>query len=346
VSATALRTVLVGLGTRGAAWAEVLSRSQDCETVAFVDPDAAALESAIDRFGRHPCFPTLDEALNEIDDVDALVLATPPTGREPQIRAACDRDLALLVEKPLALDLDEAAAHVRMAEAASVPLMVGLNFRYLAVTRALVDIVSAGTIGTPEFAHFTYERWRDGRRPNLNKYPPTMVQPMLWEQSIHHFDLLRHVYGQEPTEVYCKAFNPTWSMYDEPANVSAIFTFDRGLIATYQGTWQSGWQEPDFSWRTDATEGVAIQGDQFGDLGYARRHDDALTTIPLPPHEMWITETTGLLAAFVDAVVHGAPLECSGRDHLRSLAMVEACIESSRESRAVDVQALIEGLPS
>jgi predicted dehydrogenase len=346
VTSTPVRVVLVGLGTRGAHWADVLARSGDCETVAFVDPSAAALEAAQVRFGPHPAFLTLDEALNAVSDVHALVLATPPTGREPQIRAACERGLALLVEKPLALDLNEAASHVRMAESAAVPLMVGLNFRYLAVTRALVKLLAEGDIGTPEFAHFTYERWRDGQRPGLNKYPLTMAQPMLWEQSIHHFDLLRYVYSQEPTEVYCRAFNPSWSMYRESANVSAIFTFDQGVIATYQGTWQSAWQEPSFSWRTDASEGVAIQGDQFGDLGYARRHDDALTPITLPVHEMWITETSGLLASFVAAIAHGEPLECSGRDHLRSLAMVEACIVSSQESRAVDVRSLLDSLPT
>lgn len=45
-------------------------------------------------------------------------------------------------------------------------------------------------------------------------------------------------------------------------------------------------------------------------------------------------ELVRLLDTFVATVAHGKPLECSGRDHLRSLAMVQACITSSLEGRS------------
>ena len=54
---------------------------------------------------------------------------------------------------------------VRIAEAAGLSLMVGLNFRYLAVTQAMMRLLADETVGRPEFARFTYERWRDGHRP-------------------------------------------------------------------------------------------------------------------------------------------------------------------------------------
>ncbi|UCH26074.1 MAG: Gfo/Idh/MocA family oxidoreductase [Trueperaceae bacterium] len=341
---SALRTLLVGLGARGAFWAEVINRSPDCELVGYVDPRPEALQQARERFGDRPAFADVDEALAAIEGVEALVLATPPEGREQQIRAACERKLPLLVEKPLALSLEEAAVTVRQAEEADIPLMVGLNFRYLAVTEETVWLLREGVVGRPEFARFTYERWRDGYRARLNKYPLSMVHPMLWEQSIHHFDLMRFVYGAEPETAYCKTWNPSWTMYADDTNVSAIFTFTGDLVVNYQGTWQSGWQEPHFEWRTDCTEGILTQGDQFGELSFARRHDPSLTPVSLSPHEQWITDTSGVLRAFVKSVVGGEPLECSGRDHLKSLAMVEACITSSETGRAVDVRAILERL--
>jgi predicted dehydrogenase len=39
----------------------------------------------------------------------------------------------------------------------------------------------------------------------------------------------------------------------------------------------------------------------------------------------------------LDAVLNGTPMPCNGRDHLMSLAMVEACAISSRERRAVTI---------
>ena len=167
-----------------------------------------------------------------------------------------------------------------------------------------------------------------------------MKHPMLWEQSIHHFDLMRFVYQTEPVSVYCKTWNPEWSMYRDDTNVSAIFTFKNGLTVNYQGTWQGGWQEPNFEWRTDCSEGVILQKDQFAELYYAKRHDAQLSPVALPPHEIWITDTEGVLAAFANTLLRGKALEASGQDHLISLAMVEACIVSSREARAVDISTL------
>ncbi|MFC1960673.1 Gfo/Idh/MocA family protein [Chloroflexota bacterium] len=334
----AINIVLAGLGVRGRYWAQVINESPRCAIAAYVDPNPAALAQAVESFGQKPCFSSTEEALAELSDVQALVLANPPEGRASQVRAATELGIPMLIEKPLALNIAEATQLVSIAEEANVPLMVGLNFRYLAATKRIKEILTAETVGQPEFARFTYERWRDGHLPRLNKYPLTMDQPMLWEQSIHHFDLLRYAYQQDPVTVQAITWNPSWSMYDSDANVAALFTFDGGMIVNYQGTWQSNWAEPQFEWRTDCTNGVIRQLHQFGDLHYARQSDPAMTSVELPPHQDWVTETTGLLDAFVNTIADDQPLQCSGRDHLISLAMVEACIKSQQEARVVGIK--------
>lgn len=337
-----LRVLLAGLGVRGRHWAEVLKRNPRTEIAALVDPNPAAVEQAVAVVGSRPSFGSVEDALERGPALDAVVLANPPIGRESQVRAAVIRSLPMLIEKPLALNVDEARRFVEIAEGAHVPLMVGLNFRYLSVTTETIRLLRDGEVGNPSFARFTYERYRDGNRPDLNKYPLTMLQPMLWEQSIHHFDLMRHVYAVEPVEVECRTWNPPWSMYESDANVAALFTFSNGMVINYQGTWQSGWAEPAFEWRTDCTNGVICQRDQFGNLAVAHRFDPVLMPVPLPPHELWITETAALLEAFVSTLIDGAPLQCSGRDHLMSLAMVQACATSSREGRCVPIASILK----
>ena len=335
-----LRLVLAGLGARGRYWRTVIEREPGACSVAFVDP---SLEARAAFEALEPGVPTFADLASAVAAVepDALVLATPPNTREAHLEIACARRLPVLVEKPLSLDLAEAARFVRMAEAAGIPLMVGLNFRYLDVTVQTKRLLHEGAVGRAEFARFTYERWRDGHRPGINRYPLTMVHPMLWEQSIHHFDLLRYVYEDEPTDVYARTFNPSWSMYRDDTNVSAIFSFAGGRTVTYQGTWQSSHVTPGFEWRSECSEGLIVQRDQFGDLHHARRDVAELTEVPLAPHETWVTDTAGVLAAFVAHLRHGAPLECSGADHLRSLAMVEACVRSSATGAVVSVPAVL-----
>ena len=331
---TPLRLVLAGLGARGRYWRTVIEREPRAVAVGFADPAPEARAAFAELEPGVPTFAELEAAVAAVGP-DALVLATPPDTRDPHLDLACSQRLPLLVEKPLALDLATAARYVDQAERAGVPLMVGLNFRYLEVTHRTRELLAAGAIGRPEFARFTYERWRDGHRPGINRYPLEMVHPMLWEQSIHHFDLLRFVYGLEPVSAYAHTFNPSWSMYRGDANVSAVFTFQDGFTINYQGTWQSGNVTPAFEWRTDGSQGVIVQRDQFGDLAFARRGEPEFTLVPLPPHETWVSDTAGVLRAFLDHLIDGTLLACSGRDHLRSLAMVEACVRSSREGAAV-----------
>ena len=330
-----LRFIVAGLGARARTWLKVLRASADGVVVGLVDAAPAARSRACQICPGVPVGERIADVADQVE-ADAVILATPPQGRSGQIADACAAGLAILAEKPLADSLVEASAHVSAAESARVPLMVGLNFRYLPVTRALRDLLAQGRLGRAEFGRFTYERWRDGRLPHLNKYPLTMAQPMLWEQSVHHFDLMRFVYGVEPIRIAGRTFNPSWSLYADDANVAALIEFETGFVLNYQGTWAGNWARHGFEWRTDCTRGVAIQSDQFGALGYADRDDPELTAVDLPPHETWVDDARALLSAFAAHVRGEGPLECSAADHLKSLAMVEACILSSTTGQPIN----------
>ena len=334
-----LRFILVGVGARSRVWRRVLDKHPDCVLVGLVEHETdrlnAALIDAPDVVGAL----TLDEITEQVD-ADVALLCTPPTNRHNQIAAACRAELAILAEKPLADTLADAEVYVSEAAAAGVPLSVGLNFRYLAVTQELKKLFAPNRLGRPEFGRFTYERWRDGHQSHLNKYPLTMPQPMLWEQSIHHFDLMRFVYDAEPVRISARTFNPSWSMYEGDANVAALISFDRGLEVTYQGTWAGNWQEMGFEWRTECRHGIAVQGEMFGDLSFALREDVQLSPVDLRDEEPWFDDAWGFLEDFVGHFRDGTPLPCAGADHLKSLRMVEACIQASKGGGTVSLHEL------
>ena len=330
---TTLRLFLVGLGARSRVWRQVIAAEPRARLVGVVDadPDRAAAVGAELGLPHATDLALLTARV----DADAVILVTPPSGRAAQIKAACAARLAILAEKPLADSVPEAASFVAMADAAGISLMVGLNFRYLAVTQALKALFADDRLGPPAFGLFAYERWRDGRQPHINRYPLTMQHPMLWEQSIHHFDLMRYVYGSEPLRISARTWNPPWSMYAHDANVAALITFANGVEVTYQGTWAANRNSLDFKWRTDCARGIAVQADMFGDLSFALRDDPAPTPVTLARHEPWISDATGLFEAFLAHVSDGAPLQCSGADHLQSLRMVEAVSVASAKSQTI-----------
>ncbi len=330
-----VRVLLVGVGTRGKHWARIMHDEPLCETVGYMDLDPAALAAIQEIYPAPAVFTDLDAALASVD-ADLAVLATPPMGHLEQAAKIYGSGRHLLAEKPLTLDLAESVEIVRLADAAGLTLTVGLNFRYLEVTMAAKKLFASGEIGAPSFAEFHYWTNRDGRRPGINKYPLTMHQPMLYEQSIHHLDLFRFTYGQEVARVSAVTHNPPWSMYAHDATVVALLELSGGVLVNYMGTWSGQSKLRRFFWRTDCPNGVVYQRELFSDLTVVRPGSDQFQPNDLPSQENFVDDTRGLLRHVLEQLIAGErELVPSGRDHLKTLALTVACEESSREHTVI-----------
>lgn len=330
------RIVQVGCGARGRMWDQVVHRIE-AAVVAYVDVDERAAAAMAAPRGR-PTFHDLDAALDEVE-ADAVLLVTPPAAHRAQVETAVDRRIPVLSEKPLAEELADAVTIVEAAEQATVPLALSLQFRYLPVSREKRRLLAERRFGEVGFGQFTYLRNRDGRAPHLNTYPLTMRHPMLVEQAVHHFDLIRFVYGSEPVRLQARTWNPAWSMYTHDSNVAMSLELENGIRVEYLGTWTGGWDRLSFEWRTDCARGVVTQRDLFAGLYVAATGDDDLRPHPLPTFEPFFDDTEALLRDFIRAVQTGAPVPCEGRDHLRTLAMVFAAMDASETGIAVDMEA-------
>lgn len=353
------RLVLAGYGVRGRQWARAIrdaprTGNTDARLVAVVDVDEAARQEA-----SAPAYATLDAALHAVA-ADAVIIATPPACHVADTLPVLERGLPVLCEKPLTEDLGETILLVEASRRTGTPLLVGMNFRFLRATREYRRIVRSGELGEPLFAQFTYIRYRDGRRTDLNDFPLTMDQPMLFEQSIHHLDLLRYVYGREAVAVTADTWNPGTSVYRDDSCVAALLRFEGGLRVSYLGTWTSGSNRLEFRWRTDFAGGVVVQPDQFGGLLSSRRDPEAgltgprfdptaepLLELPIPVSEPFVDDTNDLLAHFIGVVRNHERPGPTAEDHLRTVALLHACVESARSGRSIALRQFAEdrGIP-
>lgn len=335
------RLLLVGLGNRGTMWSEVIHSTPGAALAGAMDIDSQRRDTFKARYPDVPLFAALDEALSA-EPYDAVVLVTPPDGHLEQAGLIFGAGLPLLAEKPLALDLAEAAAIVRLATEKGLPLSVCLNFRYLPVSQMKRDLVRSGRFGRPGMGQFVYQRSRDGMRPGLNRYPLTMRHPMMLEQSVHHLDLIRYCYDREVISIACRTWNPPWSMYAHDSSVQCLLALEGDLEVSYVGTWTSGWNEPHFLWRTDCSDGVILQRELFSDIATAHRNDSQATSVPIAEARAYYDDTALLLEDFIAACRNGDPVPCDGRDHLRTLALCFAGIESSERSIVVAMDEFCE----
>jgi predicted dehydrogenase len=334
--------LLIGLGTRGKMWERVIDGDRTSRIAAAVDPDPEARARILASHPGIAVFATHQESLASGIDFDAALLVTPPDGHLEQCRDLFEAGLPILAEKPLTVDLAQSIQIIKMADKYNLALSVGLNFRYLPVHQKQRELLTSEFLGTVGFGEFIYRRHRNGRRPGINKYPLTMWQPMMLEQSIHHLDLIRFCYGREVKSIMCRTWNPPWSMYADDANVHALLTLEGDIAINYFGTWSGGWDEPGFEWRTDCEGGVIIQRELFSDLAYARTTDKTLTPIPIEQAEAFYDDSAALLRDFLSSLLHGTPAPCDGRDHLRTLALCFAGIESSQTGRAIVMKDYLE----
>ena len=351
------RVILIGAGVRGKKWARVISEAPDAALAAIVDQDASRARRTRDNYAPEALVESdFTSALRRLD-VDAAVIATPPDSHHSLVCQAFDHGLDVLCEKPLSDDLDEVLDLIVSAESAGHHLLVGMNFRYLPSSQRIRHYVQSGELGALSYGHFTYHRQRDGNRHDLNDYVMTMAHPMLLEQSIHHFDLLRYCYDAEVESLVCDAWRPSWSTYEGDCCVSVLFRFENGVHANYLGTWTAAWNRMDFRWRSEFEGGALIQREQFEDLvridfdrGLGLRgpnfKGDAEAEKPVPeslaPCTAFIDDTRGLLDEFLRAHRRESEPRTTARDHLKTLLLVQACIESLESREWVSLRDLHE----
>lgn len=355
-----VRILLVGAGVRGRVWARVCSEAPHVNLIGILDRDAARAESVRGelREARAAIYQDMSAALRD-GSPDAVIISTPPDSHHSLAGAALSAGKHVLCEKPLSDEIDEVIDLVNQARDNGVILMVGMNFRYLSTSQRIRQTVRDRRLGGLSYAQFTYIRHRDGNREDLNDYPMAMPYPMLLEQSIHHFDLLRYCYGSEVESLIADSWRPPWSAYDNDCCVSVLFRFANGVRANYFGTWTAAWNKMTFNWRSEFSSGALIQQSQFDDLVRVdfqpelgltgTRFKTEEESEPMVVEELkscvpFVDDSRMLLEELVGSIHGEIEPTTTGADHLRSLCLIWACIESLDSRRWVDLQDFSEKL--
>ncbi|HZP73582.1 MAG TPA: Gfo/Idh/MocA family oxidoreductase [Gaiellaceae bacterium] len=184
------RFLLVGYGTRGRQWEGALRRARYA-VAGIVDPDPAAAASA--RAAGHESWLSLAAALGAAD-ADIAIVASPPAAHVEDACACLEHGLAVLLEKPAALDVAGIRSVEAAARSAERPVVVGQNFRFLpreaGVARGLSEcgaVVSISILSARP-ASVAAAHLADVRNGPL------------WDIVLHHVDALRCRFG-EPEKV-------------------------------------------------------------------------------------------------------------------------------------------------
>jgi len=182
-----VRLALVGFGYWGPNYARVLNDLPDADLTLVCDRSADRLTIVRQRYRMVGTCASVEEVFAR-DDVDAVVIATPASTHAALVRAALERGLHVLVEKPMALDTDGCAALCRLAESAGRVLMVGYTFLYNAAVRKMKEYLAPDQFGQTYYLHAT--------RTNLG--PIRQDVNAVWDLAPHDVAIFNYLLDEEP----------------------------------------------------------------------------------------------------------------------------------------------------
>ena len=182
-----MRIGLIGYGYWGPNYARALSELPDV-TVSFIcDVQEARLRQAAARFSQIPVCQDISEAIRR-NDADAVIISTPASTHYELARLALESGRHVIVEKPLALEIEHCERLGELAEKKGLTLMVAHTFLYNSGIQKLREYVKSSSFGRVYYLHST--------RTNLG--PIRADVNAVWDLAPHDISIFNYLLDEQP----------------------------------------------------------------------------------------------------------------------------------------------------
>ena len=336
-----MRVGIVGTGAIAAKHAQAY-RTIGFNLVACTNRTAASGEMFA---AQHGCeFVATVEELCSRPDIDYVDVCTLPNFRLPIAGLCAQHGKHLLVEKPMAIDLDTARRMIELAQGAKIQIGVISQRRFDVATLFLKRALADGRLGRMLQAD-AYVKWHRSAayysRPVKGSWAAEGGGALI-NQGIHQVDLLLHLVGPATRVFGDWQLGALHSIESEDLLV-AMYRFKggaRGVIEASTAMW------PGYPERIElhGTRGTAIvTGDKLTTWDV---QDDTGEPAPLAspsasgasdPMAISLVPLERQLMDFGDACRTGRTPQCSGEDGYRALQMVLCTYESCRTGLPVEI---------
>jgi predicted dehydrogenase len=364
-----LRLAVIGAGARSNIALHAVTAGSGT-IVAVADPSAASRERARASFGdRAALFSDHRELLASDLSIDAAFVTSPDHTHAAIAIDLLRAGVAVYLEKPLAITLEDADAILEAAAETGTKLYVGHNMRHMAVVQLMRKIIQRGDIGEVKAVwcrHFVgnggdyyFKDWHAERAKSNG---------LLLQKGAHDIDIIHWLAGGYTTlvtgmgdlAVYGGIADrrdnsdrtmPEWFSYDSwpPLSQTGLnpvidvedlsmvnMRLDNGVLASYQQCHFT----PDY-WRNYTVIGTEGRLENFGDTegGVVRVWNRRTTYDPAGDVEYRVRgDNSGHRDAdrltvdeFIDFVLNGSPTETSAIAARNAVATAVAATESLRD---------------
>ena len=321
----------------------------NAELYAVMEIDAALAEALRLRHGAAAAY-TRDQDLIDDPAVEAVYIASPVQFHADQAMKAIRAGKPFLIEKPVALNAEAAAAIADAARLAGVPAACGLMMRFGTWHGQFRELIQAGKLGQVITAKAQFSCWYPDMAGSWRQQKATSGGGALMDMGVHCIDLIQHIIGSKAVRV--AALIKTRAFHYEVEDTSNL------LIELADGTnvqVEACFNIPDAAanWRLEfaGTYGSIVASETIGQIdgglakitlvgeqaGYNAIQDNtrAETIIdePIAFGNMYARE----IESFSQSLLDGSPVAVPLADAVQVQRVVEAAYRSAREGRFIDV---------
>lgn len=325
-----MRVGLIGAGRIGVLHARLLRGLPDVDELLVTDADPARAAALAADVGA----TAIPDAGALIRVVDGVVIAAATSAHGALVREAIAARVPTYCEKPLGESLDDAIALAAEIEASRIPFQLGFQRRFDAGYREARRLVESGELGTV----YAFRLAGHDPAPPHEAYIPTSGG-LFKDFSVHDFDVIRWLLGQEVAEVYAtgavRGF-PMFARYGDVDTAVATLRMEDGTLGVLTAA------------RHDPL-GYDIRAELFGSrdsisvgLGPHTPMRSVEPGVPPPAGPAWPDFLVRFedayrdeLAGFVALVRGERTSPCTARDGVESLRIAEAANRSMAEGRPV-----------
>jgi predicted dehydrogenase len=319
-----VKTLIVGLRNRGAAWARAVNAHPGFVIAGIADVDAGVLESRGAELGiaaeaRHA---GIGEAL-ATGRYEAAIVVVPNHLHYPVAKTVIEAGVPCLLEKPFTEEIPHAEELVALAASRHVPLVIGQNYRYKPQFRIAAERLASGTLGRLGAIHAVFHR----SRPPRHEHERPMRFPLLYLQGIHHLDWILSVLPAPITELHVEHRLPPWSPWSSPSICVLSARCADGVLVSYDASYECHGEQTPYNglWRLECEGGDLVMD---AEQRLWRTDASGRTLLHEPQDSDMVASDGGLLDALAAMMGGGPEAPTSGRNNLATLRLLFEVIGS------------------
>jgi len=315
------------------------------EIVAICDRDAERLAIVGEQFSVARCYSSAEKMFAD-GGFDFVDIATTVGSHRALVELAAKHKVPAICQKPFAPTLADAKAMVAAAEAAGIPLMIHENFRWQTPILAVKQVLESGAIGTPFWGRVSFRSGFDvfSGQPYLAKGKRFIIEDL----GIHSLDIARFLFGDASRmTARTRRINPDIAGEDV---ATMLLDHESGITSIVDVSYATKLPEepfPETFVEIDGTKGTLRLGKDYrltvqGPDGTAQSvvAPNLLPWASRPWHN--IQESVALIQKhWIERLAAGREPDTSGRDNLKTFALVEAAYLSAERGETVALADLL-----